>query len=149
MLWKILLALIAGWLILVFWWVAVLFLTRQAMTEQRLYKLFVLMSNQDDAAEGFLRKLISWRNKLWPRLKVAVVDCGSSDETGKIIRLLAKELDYPVIDGEPFRQKQNQVFGKGEVFIRYYDVRWQKGKNLIQTPLFSLLKFFLRKRLFT
>jgi len=119
-LWEIFLALAGGWLIFTLTGVLRLFWagriresgqnrrigraeqsgrgTGRGPAGRALCKLYVLMGAQEDAAEGFIRKLIAWRNRLWPRLEVAVVDCGAGGDTGRIIRLLAGDLDYPVIE---------------------------------------------------
>ncbi|MEW5899418.1 MAG: hypothetical protein AB1652_09665 [Bacillota bacterium] len=143
MLWEILLALAGGWLVFALGRVFHLFWAgkvRQAPGRQKLCKLFVLMGGQEDAAEGFLRKLMAWRNRLWPRLEVAVVDCGAGDDTGKIIRLLARELAYPVLEGAFFgRHGEQAAAGCGRTFL-CYDARRHKGKDLIRAPLFCFLK---------
>jgi|GEM_PF-2969188 len=152
MLWEILLALAGGWLVFtlgrvfhLFWAGQVQRSGRQAQSRQELCKLFVLMGGQEDAAEGFLRKLIAWRNRLWPRLEVAVVDYGAGDDTGKIIHLLARELAYPVLEGSFFGQHGEQAAaGRGGTFL-CYDARRHKGKDLIRAPLFFFLQFVFIK----
>lgn len=148
MLWEILLVLAGGWLVFTLGRVFHLFWAGQAGPApggEKLCKLFVLMGGQEDAAEGFLRKLIAWRNRLWPRLEVAVVDCGAGDDTGKIIRLLAGELAYPVLEGgfcgRPGEQAAGvAVAGRGGEPFLCYDARRHKGKDLIRAPLFGFLK---------
>lgn len=155
MLWEVLFALAGGWLVFTLARVFCLFWSgrarragRQAQSRQKLCKLFVLMGGQENAAEGFLRKLMAWRNRLWPRLEVAVVDCGAVGDTGRIIRLLARELAYPVIEGSFFGRHGKQAAGVavagrgGEAFL-CYDARRHKGKDLIRAPLF----FFLREEI--
>ncbi|MEW6276174.1 MAG: hypothetical protein AB1556_13830 [Bacillota bacterium] len=140
MLLEILLAFAGGWLVFIFWRVVNLFLARRIPGEQGLCKLYVLMGSQEEAAEGFLRRLMAWRNRLWPRLEVAVVDCGAGDDTGRIIRLLAGELDYPVLAGGSFRQERGPAAGGAAAPCYYYDARRQRGKDLINAPLFCFFK---------
>ncbi len=137
---EVLLALTAGWLVFVLWRAASLFYDRRADSGRRMCKLVVFMSDQEDAAEGFLRKLAAWRNRLWPRLEVAVVDCGSADDTGRIIRLLAGEMDYPVMDKGFCGQKKGPGAGSTEAPVHYYDARGRKGRSLLNAPLFCYLK---------
>lgn len=138
---NLLLVLAGGWLAFVLWKVITLFCARQAAGTKILCKLFVLMSNQDDAAEGFLRKLMAWRNRLWPRVEVAVVDCGANDDTRRIIRLLAWELGYPVVEGSSFCRKLKPApAGNGGITFQYFDARKYKGRNLIRAPVFLYLR---------
>jgi hypothetical protein len=101
------------------------------------------MGNQDPVAEGFLRKLLIWRDRLWPRLEVVVIDCsGSFASTGKVIRLLAGQANFTVVNArERGFWELASVFESREKgsTVWCYDTRLLKGQELLRTSLFSLL----------
>lgn len=137
----VLLFLIAGWFISVLLNIRRLYTTRYAAGEH--FRLMVIMGNQDSVAEGFLRKLLTWQDRLWPRLEVVVIDCSNSFAcTGKVIRLLAGQVDFTVINaGEAGFRGLAPVFEgrkKGST-VWCYDTRLLKGQELLKAPLFSLL----------
>jgi hypothetical protein len=137
----VLLFLIAGWFISVLLNIRRLFSTRYAVS--RHFRLMVIMGNQDPVAEGFLRKLLIWRDRLWPRLEVVVIDCsGSFASTGKVIRLLAGQANFTVVNArERGFWELASVFESREKgsTVWCYDTRLLKGQELLRTSLFSLL----------
>ena len=111
-------------------------------------RLVVFMGGQEEAAEGFLRRLAAFRNRWWPGLEVAVVDCGG-DRTGKIARLLAGRLGIPVIAGAfpgkglgPAGKEGFYPAGKG---VYLFDARGRTGKKLFCAPVFRFLEVKLRE----
>lgn len=140
----VLLFLIAGWFVSVLLNIRRLFGTRYEISEH--FRLVLIIGNQDSIVEGFLRKLLTQRDRLWPRLEVVVIDCSSSlARTGKVIRFLAGQADFTVINAreEGYRGlapifENFENWEKGST-VWYYDTRLLKGQELLKTPLFSLL----------
>ena len=110
------------------------------------------MGGQEEAAEGFLRRLAAFRNRWWPKLEVAVVDCeGGGGRTAGVIRLLAEELVYPVVAGG-FRGEEERRAAGGELYyagkgVYFFDARGLTGKKLLQAPVFRFLEVKLKAEL--
>jgi len=143
MLLEVLLLLTGFWLFFVLRKILFLFLLEQNRDEQ-LCKLTVLLGDQEEAAEGFLRKLIHRRNGLWPKLEVEVADCGAGDGTRKIIHLLARELNFPIVEKALLKQTEqtNRRPPKDKKpSVRYLDTRGYNRKSLLKLPF----NFFYKK----
>jgi glycosyltransferase involved in cell wall biosynthesis len=92
----VLLVLLAGWLVLIL--IRAYRLVYQINKNQYSLKIVVILRNQENSLEGFLRLLLYWRNKLWPFLEILMVDDGSVDQTPKILSLLKREVDFPIVN---------------------------------------------------
>ncbi|HAG09779.1 MAG TPA: hypothetical protein DCK87_09535 [Desulfotomaculum sp.] len=108
----VLLVLLAGWVVFIL--IKAYRLVYQINKNQYSLKIVVILRNQENSLEGFLRPLLYWRNKLWPFLEIMMVDYGSTDQTPKILSLLKREVDFPVVNFSPVNitPKDSQaVFG--------------------------------------
>jgi hypothetical protein len=92
----VLLVLLIGWVTFVL--IKVYKLVYQINKNQYFLKIVVILRNQENSLEGFLRPLLYWRNNLWPFLEIMIVDDGSTDQTLKILSLLRREVDFPVVN---------------------------------------------------
>jgi hypothetical protein len=133
MLLQIILLLTGFWLFFVLRKILGLFLFQWNLNDQ-LCKLVVIMGDQEESAEGFLRKLFYWRNRLWPGLDVEVLDCGTSAGTKKIIRLLAGELNFSIVKKKHYEQAGYADPTNKEAPIRCLDARNYDKKSLIRLP---------------
>lgn len=130
---QVLVAMLAAWLLYVLWYIFKLF----QIDKEHGLKLVVLVRNQEGAAEGFLRRLIVSCSRHWPGLRLVVVDDGSVDDTAGIIRLLGCDLiASDRIKCLPVRPGAAMLDGE---LVWCYDARGQQGKELLNSPLFSLL----------
>jgi len=131
MLFQVILLLTGFWIFFILWKILALFLWQRNVSDQ-LCKLTVFMGDQEESAEGFLRKLIYRRNRLWPKLEVEVADCGSSNGTRKIIHLLARELNFPIVEKKQDEQANRLKLKDEEASVRYLDTRGYNKKSLIK-----------------
>jgi hypothetical protein len=92
----VLLVLLVGWVVFIL--IKVYRLVYQINKNQYFLKIVVILRNQEKSLEGFLRPLLYWRNKLWPFLEIVIVDDGSIDQTLKILSLLRREVDFPLVN---------------------------------------------------
>lgn len=90
---------------------------------QRLPVLAVLLQNQGDTVEGFVRRAAA-KN---PGFRLVLVDMGSSDDTPEILNRMKKPFG--------FNYQTGNTLGD---FI--YDARGLHGKKLINAPIFSEIK---------
>ncbi|SHE82736.1 hypothetical protein SAMN02745218_00875 [Desulfofundulus australicus DSM 11792] len=148
---QFLLALWLAWLVAVVVKVCRLVLVYRRYAGRSRGKLVLLLSNQEQACEGFLRRLASGCELLLPRMELAVVvGEDSSDDTSGIARILGRQLGFTVIPaqgaagaekaalsamlarlpGEP----RNGLAG-GDPPTWYYDARGLQGKHLLRTPV--------------
>ncbi|MGB9804315.1 hypothetical protein [Desulfofundulus sp.] len=114
-------------------------------------KLVLLLSNQEQACEGFLRRLAPGCELLLPRLEMTVVvDEQSCDDTLGIARILGRRLGFRALragetTGEertalstmlvrlPGEPREGLVGGARPVW--YYDARGLQGRHLLRTPV--------------
>jgi hypothetical protein len=76
-------------LIIMFW--NFTFLFRPQKTK---YGLLLLIKDQEEAIEGILRAILWWRSLKGCWLEIVVIDCGSRDDTCRILERL--NFPYPV-----------------------------------------------------
>ena len=120
----VLLVLLIGWVTFVL--IKVYRLVHQINRNQYSLKIVVILCNQENSLEGFLRPLLYWRNNLWPFLEIMIVDDGSTDQTLKILSLLRREVDFPVVNITHNKDSQASfdyfIISYPPLFINYYNV---------------------------
>ncbi len=127
--------LIAIWFIRVLWIIKSLYASR-AGNQERGCLIVIIGDDQEHSVEGFLRKLVFFRNKFWPLFELKVLDNCQNNRTVRIASLLAAQNDFQVIAaGEreiiEFSTVQRRSF--------CYDARQFKDGELLKAPLFSLI----------
>ncbi|NHM28877.1 hypothetical protein G7K71_18310 [Desulfofundulus sp. TPOSR] len=148
---QFLLALWLVWLVLVVVKVCRLVLVYRRYAGQSRGKLVLLLSNQDQACEGFLRRLALGCELLLPRVEMAVVvDEHSCDDTFDIARILGRRLGFSALraretSGEektalsamlvrlPGEPRNGLVGGKRPTW--YYDARGLQDRSLLRIPV--------------
>lgn len=120
----VLLVLLAGWVVFVL--IKVYRLAYQTDKNQYSLKIVVILRNQENSLEGFLRPLLYWRNKLWPFLEIMMVDDSSTDQTPKILSLLRREVNFPVVNITHNKDSQASfdyfIISYPPLFFNYYNV---------------------------
>ncbi len=148
---QFLVALWLVWLVLVVVKVCRLVLVYRRYAGQSRGKLVLLLGNQEQACEGFLRRLALGCELLLPRVEMAVVvDERSCDDTLGIISILGRKLGFSALraretSGEeraalsamlvrlPGEPRNGLVGGTGPAW--YYDARGLHGRSLLRAPV--------------
>jgi len=95
------------------------------------FALILRFADQEEAVEGFLRKVAWWAGCSGRRIELVVMVDSSRDLTEAIVRRLARDLGFHVPSGG--------CLGKPAAGTRCFDARRLTGSQLARLPLASLL----------
>lgn len=101
-------------------------------------KLVVVVENQEEGIEFFIRRIMAELRRRVFRTDVVLVDTGSCDDTPRILRRMSGMFGFEFL--EMNKEENNYFLGflsRQPVF--YYDVRGMSGLELARAPLFQHL----------
>ena len=103
-------------------------------------KLVVLVKNQEEGIEFFIRRIMAERYRYARGIELVVIDTGSSDDTTQILSRMSSMFNFQLIeiseDNENYFRKINEEDGNPTF---YYDARGMSGLELARAPLFQHL----------
>lgn len=103
-------------------------------------RVTVIVKDQEYWLEGFIQKIFNCiKNK--PGIKILVVDDNSRDRTWEVLQMMQRRYPFELLFA-PGKKFETVVFSEGESEYKdsfIYDVRNLKGRELLNSPLFSHL----------
>ncbi|WP_066633650.1 hypothetical protein [Desulfolucanica intricata] len=129
---------------------------KRRVIEQAPLKLVVVVKDQEDGIEFFIRRIMTEGRRRLCGIDVLVVDTGSTDETLLILRRMSNMFGFKLLelneDEDADRKMLMSLKRRGEykevvgdeILISkqptfYYDARGMSGVELARAPLFQLL----------
>jgi len=108
--------------------------------------LLLVVKDQEEWVEGFLRKAADCRKRWQPAMEMVVVDDHSQDGTVDILQRLREicsfELVLPSEGGGSF---EAGLAGCRGAAVLCFDARGLKGNELLRAPLFNIFALFSRR----
>ena len=103
-------------------------------------KLVVLVKNQEEGIEFFIRRIMAERHRHYKGIDLVVIDAGSSDDTPQILSRMSSMFNFQLaeISEENESCYTNTDEEKGiQAFC--FDARGMSGLELARAPLFQHL----------
>jgi len=108
--------------------------------------LLLVVKDQEEWVEGFLRKVADCRKRWRPAMEMVVVDDHSQDRTADILQRLREscgfELVLSVNGGGSF---DAGLSGRQGAAVLCFDARGLRGNELLRAPLFNIFALFARR----
>ena len=101
-------------------------------------KLVVLVRNQEEGIEFFIRRIMAERYRYARGIELVVIDTGSSDDTTQILSRMSSMFNFQLIE----ISEENEIYlAKSEKVSSavYFDARGMSGSELARAPLFQHL----------
>ena len=103
-------------------------------------KLVVLVKNQEEGIEFFIRRIMAERHRHTKGIELVVFDTGSSDDTAQILSRMSSMFNFQLVEvseeNEGCHTKTNE---EKDSNTYYFDARGMSGLELARAPLFEHL----------
>ena len=103
-------------------------------------KLVVLVKNQEEGIEFFIRRIMAERHRYARGIELVVVDIASSDDTPQILSRMSSMFNFQLTEiSEENENCFKKAYEENGNPTFYYDARGMSGLELARAPLFQHL----------